>query len=98
MFVSLVVLVQAFEERNKEGSGRFRIAAPVAKLSSLIDEASYLVRNVSREKEREREKSQDIYFARIFLFSPRRFFHTTELFHLPLKTLLCFLRLATREI
>ena len=57
MIVSVVlVLVAKFEERNKEGSGSFRTAAPVAKLfSQTLDEACLNVRNnnVSRERERE---------------------------------------------
>ena len=54
MIVSVVlVLVAKFEEKNKAGSRSFRIAAPVAKLSSPLDEACLNMCLKEREKERE---------------------------------------------
>ena len=52
MIVSVVVvLVAKFEEKHKAGSRSFRIAAPVAKLSSPLDEACLNVSCFERERD-----------------------------------------------
>jgi len=58
VFVS-VVIVAKFEGKNKAGRSSFRIAAPVAKLSSPLDEA-YLNVSCEREREKERERMRDL--------------------------------------